>query len=264
MTHRLSLLTLLLTVVLVAFLAPHTAGVTANGAKAPMLELQRVQELRRHDLVKPDENSFSMDEPGLTLDFKLNLPDGRRLLEIANPEPADVTATDASGRDLSAIEKNFMDKLEYVSITHVYGEDPTGFTFHLTNPARESKTFNLHVDLAAVTFGSTEEISQEVGEAWTTLDKKLFGDQKVKVRLQHKGDEWSLEFQPGTIKSALDKVQLFAGSSEFDQGWSMWNDASLSYSFSGEASGPFTARLSVRTGVSTETLTIDLNDEPLP
>ena len=44
----------------------------------------------------------------------------------------------------------------------------------------------------------------------------------------------------------------------------MWNPMSISYIFPGEPKGPFTARLKVRTGLSTEMLTIALDDQPLP
>ncbi len=264
MAHRLSLMTLLLTVILVAFLAPHSVGITTEGVLAPSLELQRIQELRRHDVVEPDENEFSMEQPGLSLTFKISLPADRRLLEITNPEPSDVTAADASGRDLSAIEKSFMDRLEYVKVIQTYGEDPSEFTFHLATPARSAATFDLHTELEAVTFTSTEEISLEVGEEWTELDASMFGKKKVQARIQRKGKELSLEVQPGTIKGAIEDVQLFTGNTELEQGWSMWNEMQISYSFSGESTGPITARLSVRTGLSTETLTISLDDQPLP
>lgn len=265
MNRQISYASLLALAGLVFALAPRTSVQAAEGMEAATsIRLQRVQELRRQELVKPDKNSFSMETPGLELKFSLSLPADRRLLEITNPERAEVKAVDASGRDLAAIEENFMNKLEYVKLIQTYGEDPKGFTVHLATPTRAAATFDLNVELEAVTFADTEDVSVELSEDWTQLDASMFGKKKVQVRIQRKGEETSLEIMPGTVKGALEDVQLFDGSTELEQGWSMWNESRVNYSFTGKATGPITARLTVRTGLSTEMLTIALEDQPLP
>ena len=83
MNRQISYLSIIALAGLTFALAPRTPLHAAeNATVAPSFRLLRVQEIRRHDLVKPDENAFSMDQPGLELKFELTLPGDRRLLEI--------------------------------------------------------------------------------------------------------------------------------------------------------------------------------------
>ncbi|NIQ27751.1 MAG: hypothetical protein GTN88_15110, partial [Gammaproteobacteria bacterium] len=68
----------------------------ARGPRADGLVLQRINEVRRTDLVK-DENGFSLDQPGLVLTWGIKVPEGRRVVALA-ADPRAIRATDSTGR----------------------------------------------------------------------------------------------------------------------------------------------------------------------
>lgn len=247
---------------LTALLVATSISAESRPGNKPRISLQQIKELRQIDIVEPDKDGFFHDEPGLELTYRVSLPDGRQLIELHQPEL--VKATDSEGRDLSAIKPGFMDKLEYVKLIQVYGETPEKFTFHLALPARGAESFDLHAEFEAVTFAGAEEIVVEVTKEWTDLDAAMFGKKKVQIRLEKKGKDVQLAVRPGTVKAAIEEIKLFNGGTELDESFAMWNDMQINYSFNGEMADSLTAKLTVRTGLTKEMLTLVLDDQPLP
>ncbi|MCZ6834914.1 MAG: hypothetical protein O7G85_04000 [Planctomycetota bacterium] len=241
-----------------------TAEPVESRRKAPGIILKKITERRDLELVKPDEDEFSMEKPGLELIYDLDMPSGLHLLEIAQPDHKQVKATDSTGRDLSLIKPDFMGKLKYVETTQFYGEPVKGFSFHLALPARSSRHFELKVDLEATTYTSTEEVTSPVNEDWIDLDATLFGKKKVQVKLVRQGKNVQLAVRPGTVKNAIEDVKLFHGDTELQSSFSMWNDSMINYSFEGVMAPSMTVKLKVRRGLSKHMITIALDDQPLP
>ena len=234
-----------------------------NGANA-QLTLKRVREIRQLDLVKSNENVYFMDQPGLALTFELALPQGRQLLEIHQSVREDVHAIDSSGKDLSGVELNFMNKHEYVTPLRTYGEPLKEFMFRLAQPSRKAESFDLSVNLEAVTFLTLKELVAEVSSEWTDIDPSIFGKKKVQIKVRKNGETVELAVRPGTVKPAVESVELYRGSEKLEQGYSMWSDSNLNFSFNGQFAQNMTVKFKVRTGLSTEIVSIKLDDQPLP
>ena len=77
-------------------------------------------------------------------------------------------------------------------------------------------------------------------------------------------DGVELEMRPGTVKATIESVELYNGNKKLETSFSMWSDSQISYSFTGKFAEKMTAKFKVRTGLSTETISIKLNDQPLP
>ena len=82
-------------------------AVPASPAGSPPVEpsaaLRQINEIRRVDLVDV-EDGFSFDKPGLVLTFGLEVPEGRRVVDVREqPGP---TSADSTGRDLSAAHEH--------------------------------------------------------------------------------------------------------------------------------------------------------------
>ena len=99
--------------------------------------LERINELRRTDIVETGDQMSMFDRPGLTLRFGVELPGGRRLVDLK--EPARVTAADSTGHDLTMIEKNFIGRRQHVELIQVWNESPREFKFNLTLPDRQAR-----------------------------------------------------------------------------------------------------------------------------
>lgn len=239
------------------------AAARPNGANA-QLTLKRVREIRQLDLVKSNENVYFMDQPGLALTFELALPQGRQLLEIHQPVREHVHAIDSSGKDLSGVELNFMNKHEYVTPLRTYGEPLKEFMFRLTQPSRKAVSFDLSVDLEAVTFTALKDLVAEVSSEWTDIDPSVFGKKKVQIKIRKDGESVKLTVRPGTVKPAIESVELYRGSEKLERSLSMWSDANLNFSFNGEYAENMTVKFKVRTGLSTEIVSMKLDDQPLP
>ncbi len=99
---------------------------------------------------------------------------------------------------------------------------------------------------------------------WTDIDPSIFGKKKVQITVREDGESVKLTVHPGTVKPAIESVELYRGSEKLEQSLSMWNDAHLNYSFNGEYAENMTVKFKVRTGLSTEIVSIKLDDQPLP
>jgi len=241
-------------------------GSDSSGAK---LVLLNISEIRRAEIKKPDGDSFmfSNDKPGLNLRFAVNLQ-GKKVLQVE--QPTTVTAADASGTDLSKIEPGFMDEMEFVTLETSWNtsgdeEDapPSEVTFHLAPAARAAATFNLKTTFNASIYSGIE--SRDV-----TLTAKaaevpgIMPDAKVKARIVASDDNPAIEFKPADVRDIIEKVEVLQGDEVIEnQGW-FSDGETVSFMFSQNFGDEATIRLTVRTGVETIPLTIDLNDQPLP
>jgi|GEM_PF-3031550 len=234
-------------------------GSTTEQSLTPTL--LTVKETRVAEIVPPDEDkmTFPSDKPGLRLTFRVPLPDGVTLLDIA--EPGAFIATDAAGADLTKVEPGFNGEPDYIETTQVWGEAPTKFTFTLAPATRSAETFSLDATIDATVYETTVTKSVKIGPEWTAVD--AFGT-PVKARLKPAGNSFDVEMQPGTIKAQVESIALVGGGNETESGWTMWNDDSISWRFDGVEGEPDSIRLVIRQGLRTLPLRVHLTDQPLP
>lgn len=250
----------------VVLLASPNGGL--GGPRAPTeprgskIVLKRIDELRRADVTAADDSAFIIDKPGLELRFAIELPEGRRLVDVK--EPGSLVAVDSTGRDLTAVDKNMFGRREYVEVIRVWGKGPKAFELNLALPDRRATTFDLDTTLEVVTDRGSREAVVEVGPDWTPLDAELFCGRKVSARLKQGRNGIQLEFRPGTIRASIEKLQLLGEGEPLDSYSSMWNDAQIAYSFQGKYEEGMNARLTLRKGLETTAMAIDLQAQPLP
>lgn len=225
------------------------------------LVLTQIDELRRVEVVKHDE-AFTFDLPGLELSFEIELPQGRRVVEVQ--EPASLRATDSTGRDLTQIEENMFGRRQFIHLYHIYGESPKELKFGLALPDRDATSFNISATIDVLTDTGARDATLELGPNWTALDPKLFGGTAVKARLRQGQHDIELELQPGTVRTMIESAQLTGDGVTLDSYSSMWSDAALGYSFQGRLSSAMKATLKLRKGLKTIPMEIDLKAQPLP
>jgi hypothetical protein len=226
-----------------------------------VLVLKRIDELRRLDLVKTGDG-FEMNKPGLVLTFGVRLPDGRRVVEVREPDW--VKAADSTGKDLTQIEPNMFDRREHLELVHTWGESPSKLEFKLALPQRRATSFDLMTTIDVVTdTGSRVEVVA-VGTDWTTLSPKLFPGEEVIARLKQGSRDLELELKPGTIRSVIEKVEITGGDQPLESYSTMWSDLGLMYSFEGKHQPGMKVRLTLRTGLQTMPVAIELDDQRLP
>jgi hypothetical protein len=235
---------------------------SASRGRTDALVLKRIDELRRAEVVKADDNSFEMSQPGLVLTFGIRLPEGRRVVEVR--EPDEVRAADSTGHDLSQIEPNIFGRQEHLELVHIWGEPPSKLKFALAPPRRQATAFDLSTTIDVVTDTGSRDAVVDVGTDWTKLDPKHFSGRNVVARLRQGRQDLELELKPGTIRATIEKVEIIGSGEPLTSYSSMWNNLALTYSFQGTHEPGMKARLTLRQGVQTMPVTIELDDQPLP
>jgi hypothetical protein len=231
------------------------------------LTLTRVVETRAADLVaaKEDDMLFSMpsDQPGLFLQFSLQLPAGTKVMHVQQPKV--VTARDSNGTDLSKIKPGFGDELEYVELEHDFKDedDVSDITLQLACSARAASTFDVSATFEATIFTGSKPLPLEIGAEWLALPPDATQPGKPpRVRATEEG----LLFEPAEIEAWIEKIDIQTGPNEVIESNGWFSDGStITYSFTDlPPVRPLKATLTLRTGVKTIPLTIAVKAQALP
>jgi hypothetical protein len=255
-----------------SLLAQSPSDKSAPAAPAPQapasasLTLKRIAEIRALEVARPaqDDNMFttSSDEPALQLTFALNLPKGLKLMSLT--QPAQVTATDSAGTDLSKIEPAFSGDVEYLEAEHHFGDEdqPHEITMTLAPSARAATTFSVNATFNVLIYAGTQPLEIALGKEWTSLDAKVLGKEGVQARVTDDG----LEIKPADANTHFEAVQLPTGASEVIEANGWFSDSqTLTYMMSDlPKERPLKVRFVVRTGVQTIPLSIDVKQQALP
>jgi len=236
-----------------------TGAPNANRAQA---KLVKVQELRRAQLVAAKKNSFDFHKPGLELTFKIELPKGKQLIDVEQPEQ--IRATDSMNHNLTNIEDNFMGKKQYVTFMRTMDEPIKEVTVHLASPGRSATRFNLATTFDVWAYDRIQENSLTLGASPTKLDPALFGGTQVSAKVVATGNRMQVEFMPGTIKQFIEDIKVKDGSNEIDNMGAMWNNTVLSYSFNAKPGDNVHVELKVRSGTTKMPCSVAIKDQPLP
>jgi len=240
------------------------------GAEKPKVVLTKIHEQRIDKLVKRENDKqqrLSFEKPGLNLTFKVSLPDGLRLLDVS--EPRDFSAKDSTGKDLTKIEKNIMGERDYVEVVQRFNEPATQFMMQLALTKRSATTFDLQGSVTITTFAGTKTEQIELDTEWVELDVDVFDGKQVRCRLKPR-DSFTgnkvptLVFEPGTVKSAIEDVQLVRNGQTVNSQSSMWNDQQVMYSFEGEYHKDYRARITLRHNVQQTPVPMKLTRQRLP
>lgn len=251
-----------------AFAAWHgLAESRAGAADDPALTLTRITEIRAKDVEAPKEGADMMfmpsDEPGLTLKFNLKLPAGARVMSLQ--QPAKVVAADSAGTDLSKIEPGFRDELEYVDLEHDFKDDDdvSQIMLKLAPSSRKAETFDVLAEFAATVFTGSKPLPLALTGDWQNLPADA-ADLKAPARIRATDDGVAIE--PASIEAWLEKIELQTGDKEVVESNGWFSDGStINYMFDGlPKERPLKATLTLRTGVKTVPLTIDLKKQALP
>ena len=273
MSVRFVLITSAIAIGAVSWLTLSVAGQPSAGQSdemKPNVVLSRIKESRVKTLVEPDGNNqhqMSMNKPGLTLTFQVELPDGQQLLEVSEPE--DFMAKDATGRDLTKTEKNFKGERNHVKLVSAFNKPATRFKMRLALSARSAETFDLRGDVTVTSYGSTEELDVALDTDWMTIDTDLFGDNDVRCKLKQQesfqGNQVpAVVIEPGTVKEAIEKIELVRGGQSISARGTMWNNQHATYSFDGEYHEDYRAKITVRTDVRETPVHLEFNEQDLP
>lgn len=244
--------------------APKAADATQS---APTLKLSRIAETRAADLVKPegDDAMFTMasDKPGLYLTFALHLPAGVRVMDVHQPEK--VIATDSEGTDLSKIEPGFGGELEYIDLEHDFKENDefSEITLHLLPAVRKAMTFDANATFEAIVFTGVTPAKIDVGAEWSPLPAEI-AQSNPKARI-HATDN-GIAIEPASLEASIEKIEIQSGPNEVveSNGW-FADGTTITYMFDDmPKERPAKLTLSVRTGVKTVPLVIELKGQPLP
>ncbi len=240
-------------------------AVSRSHDAAPRIVLKSIQEVRRSELVKDPQEGFSFVKPGLVLAFDLDLASGRRVVEVLEPDA--VKAVDSTGEDLTAIEPNFFGRRQHVEVIETYDGSSSEFKefkFTLALPDRQASSVDLATSLQVVTDNGAREVVLDVGRDWTPIDPDLFPGKNVKARLKQGRENVELELVPGTVKGAIESIEVVSAGRSLGSYGTMWNDMQITYSFQGRLATGMKVKLRVRRGLETETIDLDLEDLPLP
>ncbi len=232
-------------------------------------QLVQIDERRRREIVKQDDSFSAFNKPGLELTFALDLPDGQKVLEIA--QPAQITAVDARGNDLTKIEKSFMGDLEYVEVVQSFNEPAEKFNLKLTTAARDAATFDCTTTIVATTYRETKPFTLKLTDELTPVDPGELDGRKVKAKFS-KGsgmfgddeDGMSVTFRPAEIRPAVEAIYLVKDGREIESNSSMWSDGSVTYFFEGTYDPAYRVKVMLHTGLSEMPIKIDLKNKQLP
>jgi hypothetical protein len=233
------------------------------GAGPPAaLVLTRIDELRRSDMTAAQANSFDLNKPGLVLTFGIRLPEDRRVVEAQ--EPARMRAVDSTGHDLTQIEANMFGRREHLELVRVWGEPPTTLKLTLAVPDRQATSFELSTTIDIVTDTGSLDAVVDVGTDWTKLDPELFAGQSVVARLRQGRRDLELDLKPGTVRAMIEKAEIIGPGEPLVSYSTGWSDLGLTYSFQGKREPGMKTKLTLRTGLRTMPVTIELDEQPLP
>lgn len=235
------------------------------GPEPVNVSLTDVREVRAVALVEAAETAFTFnnDKPGLFLSFGYALPAGLEVLGINQPES--ITATDSTGRDLTDIEPNFHDELEFVTEKQVFQDEAPALDFTLANPARSATRFNLDCAFSVEVFEGVEEHRFPAPAEFTALPAKFFGGESVKFKLGSMGSNATVVVRPGSAMDYFESVEIVSGGQTSENQGTMWNDEQATFMFDGPANANNAQIVfNVRVGVQTLPVVIKLEDQPLP
>jgi hypothetical protein len=227
--------------------------------------LHRIEEIRRVDLVESGGSQFNFTKPGLVLTFHWSLPEGLIVHDVEQPD--DVKATDASGRELSAIEPGFQNQRTYVELVKEWDSPPHGFTFRLLPAARSAETFDLEAAIQVVTYTSTRAVTATPGPEWTAIDAVHFPSDEVHIRHSEGGFDGrsaQISVRPGNARSVIEKVYLIDGEQEIESIGYMGSDRETAYSFQHPFRQGQRVRILVRENLQSHTIVLELRDQQLP
>jgi hypothetical protein len=227
--------------------------------------LLSVTETRRIDYRPKDDDAmtFTSDAPGLMLDFKVQLPDGLQLAEVA--QPSTVQAQDSTGTDLSDVEPDFAGDKTYLSVVHSWDAPPTEIQFMLALPTRNATSFSLDALAQAQVFASHETTEIELTEVWQKLDRNVLGIDGATIRFRNSSHGPTVQIRPGTVKDRIETLELFNSQGEpLDSSWTQWTDADVEYTFNGQGDAHMKAKITARMGFQVMPITITLKDQKLP
>jgi len=236
-------------------------------ADEPVLALMRVVETRTSDVSVPDAGEdmmfMSSQQPGLRLLFSLKLPKGVHVMSLQ--QPAKVVATDSAGTDLSKIEPGFRDELEYVDLEHDFKDDDdlNQITLQLATSARKAETFDVSAPFTATVFTGTKPVPVTLTGEWIPLPADI-ADIKDKMRIKAADDGIAIE--PSSLETWLEKIEIQIADDQVVESNGWFSDgATITYMFDElPKERPLKATVTVRTGVKTLPLTIDLKKQALP
>lgn len=248
----------------VAFFVGATPRIAAGAQNAnrAQAKLVKVQELRRAQLVAAKKGSFDFHKPGLELTFEIELPKGKQLIDVEQPEQ--IRASDSMNHDLTNIEDNFMGHKQYVTFMRTFDEPVKEVSVQLGSPGRSATRFNLATTFDVWAYERIEKKSLTLGTSPTKLDPALFGGTQVSARVAATGSHMDVEFTPGTIKQFIEDIKVKDGADEIDNMGAMWNNTALSYSFAAKAGTNVQVELTLRTGTIKMPCSIAIKDQPLP
>ena len=241
------------------------AFATLAGSEPVNLNLTDVREVRAVALVEAAETAFvfNSDRPGLFLTFGYALPAGLQVLGINQPET--ITATDSTGRDLTGIEPNFHDELEFVSQKQVFSDEAPALDFVLANPSRSATRFDLDCSFSVEVFEGVDEHRFPAPAEFTALPAKFFGGDEVRFKLGSMGSNATVVVEPGTAMDLFENVQIISNGQTIENQGTMWNDEQATFMFDGPANANNAQVVfNVRVGVRTLPVVIRLEDQPLP
>ena len=203
------------------------------------------------------------DTPGLLLTFGIALPEGRRLLDLQQPKK--VAAKDSAGTDLSDIEQGFSGEREYVrDVASWKDESVSEITLRLASSARAATTFDVSAEFTAGVYTGIKVLKASPTTEWADLDPALFGGRKVQVRINPDKESFGIEFKPDSAKDLIEKLDVVSGGSTSESNGWFSDGQSVTFMIDATPAGAVTANITVRTGVETIPLKIDLKGQALP
>lgn len=245
-----------------------SSGAAPGSAPAPSVRptLTKITDHRINDLAAEDSNNLGFNRTGLTLTYDLNLPEGLRFASF-DTKNIGVGATDSAGTNLTAVTEDVFGHQQFVSPVQTWSEQGAitkGFELQLASPARIATSFSITAVIPTQVFNSTEDISFRAAKEPTSIPSSAFGAGYTVTLSPQKAGQTNLTITPGTARDMIETISLVTGRKTVESGGSMWNDQSLTYFFDARVRGHATVQVTVRRGLRTIPLTINLQDTPLP
>lgn len=243
-------------------------GAAPAGAPAPSFRptLTRITDHRFNEMAGEDSDNFGSNRLGLTLTYDLNLPEGLRFASF-DAKNIKVGATDSAGTDLTAVTEDVFGHRRFVSPVQTWSEQGAqtdGFKLQLASPARIATSFSLTAVIPTQVFNSTEDISFRAATEPSSVPTAALGEGYTVTLAPQKGGQTKLTITPGTAKDMIETISLVSGRTTVKSNGSMWNDLSLTYFFDAKVKGNALVQVTVRRGLRTIPLMINLQDTPLP
>ncbi|MDX2133071.1 MAG: hypothetical protein SFY69_13575 [Planctomycetota bacterium] len=223
------------------------------------LDLQSVRELRHLDVVTADDGITIGDRPGLYLEFAAVLPEGAKILDLVQPEK--VVATDDTGADLSKVEPNFWDKLEWLT-TGSFG-DSNRITLKLLPASRAAKTCSVSLEARARVSYGLEPHDVAPATSWTAFTHPLLKGVKAEYRYEAGDGTASFHVRPADAKDLIESIVPAADDAQ-PQGYSVsYGDEEAIFGIDVPAKGQ-KLRLFVHKDLTLMPVVIELKDQKLP